>query len=1380
MRHEPLGVPRRAAWVPTDDPSSRVGPLPEALLGGCRWAPSGLNALGHSLTVDITTGALTLAVTDFAAPYQQLAFEAARTFDAQEQHAQHCYLDSQPNTDPRVHLFGNWQCSREVLVAEAWQRTLSEILVGEGGGLSGLYDRAFPDFAVNTATQAQVEQRLRAFGVPGRTLAALGWRYEQFDSVLRTRRGPFSILAGSFFAETMVDPAHIRLCRFDPVTGEAVLYSSEFAYQQLIDAEGTREVTVQGLVVRSVDALGHAVTFRPVETHPPYRGYRLEDGSGRAINFALSERAEFVDGNRFAGRAAAYLVSRVMDDQSGNPINYRYDDGRLVEVLYPGHTGGDPRSVRYDYDAAGRLVRLTDPAGDTFAIDYVEDLYDTDDRLVPRLKISRLVDGAGNEARYAYDHAARTVTVTFIGASGDSQTVRYAYIEDASDTRQRFITSERIDVTRGFSGNQTVETRRGYSNDGRFLITAIADALGGTVRFDFNDFNQVTARTDAVGHVRSFAYDLRPAPTPFDPNRYDLLEVAETNVDINGNLFPVRSAVSYRRYDALTSGEAADSVQSTHRIETRTDPVGQISSFGYDEAGSFFPLDPTSFIDPLGHMSERAYDAPGAVVRDTDAVGSTSTMAYDAQGRMLARRDPNGFTHRWTYDKGSGWLTAATDALGAAPGDPDHSVLFKWTAAGQLLRQIDASGDEVEFAYGPDKRLRSVTRHAAAPRTLSFAYDATGSLTELHDPAGHVTFFEIDEAGRTYSTYRDSRASGEIRARFDAVGRCVEAIGRSGPSTILGYDAVGRLISAAAPVNPGKRVTIDYDRLGRRLRVADSELARPSVYAYDAAGNLARATETFGPSLNYVTDPNGVLIRLHDDEGIVDLRLGRDPAGHVASVSDSDWRDPGQTFRFVREKSGQVDNLYRIEATSGLVAQFSYDPNRRLTGTRAEAGGQTIADYGYAYRPDGLIGSTAGDRAGAYSYDGLKQLTGETDAGLASAYDPSGNRLWREASQPPPARFNTYNADNRLIRSGDATQYSFDRDGNLLLREPPAGEATQYIYDGASRLRRVGRGGLTIDYVYDFTGRLVERRRSQNGATALRGYIYANRSVLAALDEAGQPVDVYTRSDQGRLLRRRSSIPLDAAPARDPHSLYYVLDGLNSVIRLVARDGREMLSRSFDAWGRASDSGPAPEELFGYRGAFQDPDIELLQFGRRWYDPGLGRWLTEDPLIADVLVRGAAVWPSVKDLVNLYSYVSNNPLNWLDPGGLGIWNWIKTRAQEAAIAVGQAQQPDWSRGGQPKDTYPEQVRKKSPQTNEDESADHPDEYPVGAGEGSRAPSTQRDYARRERRLLESEGSSGVPFIVAGIVLWEVAKWTAAIGTAPVSGGTSLGLAAATP
>ena len=114
----------------------------------------------------------------------------------------------------------------------------------------------------------------------------------------------------------------------------------------------------------AVDGLGHQV-LQPLVTAPPYRAYRLADGSGQELRLDLAEKLRYRDGNTSGGYFKTYLVSRVTDETQSvsNSIQYIYNDGLLVEVRYPEHAGGAERVFVYEYDALGNLSSITDPVG---------------------------------------------------------------------------------------------------------------------------------------------------------------------------------------------------------------------------------------------------------------------------------------------------------------------------------------------------------------------------------------------------------------------------------------------------------------------------------------------------------------------------------------------------------------------------------------------------------------------------------------------------------------------------------------------------------------------------------------------------------------------------------------------------------------------------------------------------------------------------------------------------------------------------------------------------------------------------------------------------------------------------------------------------------
>jgi len=80
----------------------------------------------------------------------------------------------------------------------------------------------------------------------------------------------------------------------------------------------------------------------------------------------------------------------------------------------------------------------------------------------------------------------------------------------------------------------------------------------------------------------------------------------------------------------------------------------------------------------------------------------------------------------------------------------------------------------------------------------------------------------------------------------------------------------------------------------------------------------------------------------------------------------------------------------------------------------------------------------------------------------------------------------------------------------------------------------------------------------------------------------------------------------------------------------------------YDAFGRVtSESNPAVGSLFLFTARPFDPDTGLQNNLNRWYDPAVGRWLSEDPI-------GFGGGNG-----NLYPYVGNEPLGKLDFVGLG-------------------------------------------------------------------------------------------------------------------------------
>ncbi len=107
---------------------------------------------------------------------------------------------------------------------------------------------------------------------------------------------------------------------------------------------------------------------------------------------------------------------------------------------------------------------------------------------------------------------------------------------------------------------------------------------------------------------------------------------------------------------------------------------------------------------------------------------------------------------------------------------------------------------------------------------------------------------------------------------------------------------------------------------------------------------------------------------------------------------------------------------------------------------------------------------------------------------------------------------------------------------------------------------------------------------------------------------------------------------------------YYHEDHLGST-RLVTSasvPANQLFSTNYKPFGIAYNS--VGTDRYKYTGELQDANTGLYRFGARYYDPAVGRFLTQDPLL-----EGG---PGAQGL-NRYAYTENNPMNRVDPSRVG-------------------------------------------------------------------------------------------------------------------------------
>jgi RHS repeat-associated protein len=119
---------------------------------------------------------------------------------------------------------------------------------------------------------------------------------------------------------------------------------------------------------------------------------------------------------------------------------------------------------------------------------------------------------------------------------------------------------------------------------------------------------------------------------------------------------------------------------------------------------------------------------------------------------------------------------------------------------------------------------------------------------------------------------------------------------------------------------------------------------------------------------------------------------------------------------------------------------------------------------------------------------------------------------------------------------------------------------------------------------------------------------------------------------------------------------YYTKDHLGSIREVLGANGAVVSSSRYDAWGVRTTQGAQDAASFGFTGHLEHKELGLVFTLYRAYDPATGRWLSRDPI-------------GENGGINLYGYVVNNPVNYVDPLGLINWSTIGS-AFEGKIGVG--------------------------------------------------------------------------------------------------------------
>ena len=468
--------------------------------------------------------------------------------------------------------------------------------------------------------------------------------------------------------------------------------------------------------------------------------------------------------------------------------------------------------------------------------------------------------------------------------------------------------------------------------------------------------------------------------------------------------------------------------------------------------------------------------------------------------------------------------------------------------------------------------------------------------------------------------------SGEIVCAFeyDKNNQLIKEQKANGCTITYEYDCCGRIVKEIA--SDGSSVEFAYDKNGNCIKMVDRH--GTSLYVYDPLNRLQAVHFPDLHSILYGYDTRGRLTDIVYPNGSR-IAYRYDSSSRLVSVTD-------QTGTTKYDYNDVTNTLTKITLPNGVFTEYQYDRVKRITDVAHRCvDGEIIASYHYSFDSSGNrteIKSTgcSGTRKTICTYDKLNRLTSVEypDGYEKYTYDGLGNRLSLE-TQDGMIQYE-YDKSNRLIRAGDIS-FFYDLCGNLIKRVAP-NETTEFSYDTHDNLVQVRNGVHSVKYGYDGARRRIFKDVDGIVTKYINDIRLSATQVILKMTAADQVSALYTYG-----LSRIAEV-ISAGVG------FYLYDYPDrNVVALVDGDQQVRNQYEYDSFGARQKVLIGLTNDFSYAGEAYDEETKLIYLRNRYYDPKLGRFITPDPEF------GSKTDPQS---LNPYTYVSNNPLNYIDPMGL--------------------------------------------------------------------------------------------------------------------------------
>jgi RHS repeat-associated protein len=585
-----------------------------------------------------------------------------------------------------------------------------------------------------------------------------------------------------------------------------------------------------------------------------------------------------------------------------------------------------------------------------------------------------------------------------------------------------------------------------------------------------------------------------------------------------------------------------------------------------------------------------------------------------------------------------------------------QTTTYTWDNLARMTSMAQPAGNRFAFEYDAGDRLASITRNDGAQ--TEYEYDAAGRLTRLTWPDGTahtMRWFEFSPLKARVETPDGNMFS-------------IQFIQTMGP------DGSGELVPKQWQIcRPGNNCDPDRSADEPSWNPMTDYPQQQAMFFYDFHNRLESIVnlnrkyqflETFGDSSTIT----------------IETEFQYTPRNQVAGYTDG-WTETEIAYSY--DALGRISRLGLNPVSSQqLQYDYTFDDLDRLSTVRSASATHTYVYSGVSPLPE----SISADRKyrQTLAYDSGARLTemalfdpaDNQVFGLDYEYDHLG-RLTTESVHGPSLPFQAPPAVAFDVNPADkisSAEVGTDQNGNIVTWKTPEGHLVTAQYNSVNKLQTASYTDsrdtmIRHEFYYNYNGVLAAHMVYHGDPpddVLVQDKRFLNAGITPMMEDVMNPDDKLVPTAfmaYGRHMGHGVGGLLEVT--NEDRTFFPMSDRLGNIRAVLDDQGVLSGRRDYSPYGHiVGQSTDFPINL-GQNSKRFFADLGITNYGYRYYHPGLGRWLTRDPL-------------GYEGGMNLYEFAAGNPMHYVDTDGLsvlvaiGIGIAIGLPVNKAIVAIG-----DW-------------------------------------------------------------------------------------------------------